>query len=300
MPENEEDTILVCAVARNISSTLDKDYDRINLALKKFKNIFWIVIESDSTDHSVQTLEKLSKKNPDFYYKSLGKLSEKLNSRTEILAHARNAYLEELLTNIKYINVNLIAIADLNNLNSKLSSEAVDSALTLQNWGMCTANQDGPYYDIWALRHDLWSPNDCWEQLEFLRKYSNKKNLTLNSSVNLRMLKIPRESEPIEVESAFGGFALVSKKFITNSSMYVGKDIHGREICEHVSFCKEVRELGGRILVVPSLINTRFTDHSFRSTYMYSIYRNMGYPMKYLRKVLRQILIFFRVTRRIK
>jgi glycosyltransferase involved in cell wall biosynthesis len=282
--EHEENTILVCAVARNISSTLNKDFERINLALSKFKKVLWIVVESDSTDDSVNTLAKLSRKNPNFYYKSLGSLSQVLNSRTEILAHARNAYLEELLTNEKYSNIDLIAIADLNNLNSKLSPEAVESALALPNWGMCTANQDGPYYDIWALRHEYWSPNDCWEQLKFLRKYSNKKNLTLNSSVNLRMLKIPKDSEPIEVDSAFGGFAFVYKKFITNSSMYVGKDSRGREICEHVSFCGEVRKTGGRILVVPSLINTRYTDHSFRSTFIYSIFRNLGYPIKYLRK----------------
>jgi glycosyltransferase involved in cell wall biosynthesis len=286
VPEYGEDTILVCAVARNISSTLQKDFDRINLALREFKNVLWIVIESDSTDQSVETLAELSNRNSNFNYKSLGKLSQKFNSRTEILAFARNAYLDELLTNKKYTNVNLIAIADLNNLNSKISADSVNSALALPNWGMCTANQDGPYYDIWALRHELWSPNDCWEQLEFFRKYSRKKNLTLNSTINLRMLKIPRDSAPIEVHSAFGGFALVSKKHITNSSMYKGKDSRGREICEHVSFCEEVRDSGGRIFVIPSLINTRFTDHSFRSTFIYSIYRNMGYPIKYLRKLL--------------
>lgn len=286
MPDYTEDTILVCAVARNISSSLHKDFDRINLALRKFKNILWIVIESDSTDQSVETLAEFSSRNPNFDYKSLGKLSQKFNSRTEILAFARNAYLEELLTNAKYTNVNLIAIADLNNLNSKISADSVNSALALSDWGMCTANQDGPYYDIWALRHELWSPNDCWEQLEFFRKYSRKKNLTLNSSINSRMLKIPRDSAPIEVDSAFGGFAFVSKKHVTNSSMYRGKDTRGREICEHVSFCEEVRNSGGRIFVIPSLINTRFTDHSFRSTPIYSIYRNMGYPIKYLRKLL--------------
>ena len=286
MPEYGEDTILVCAVARNIASTLQKDFDRINLALSDFKNILWIVIESDSTDKSVETLAKLSNQNPNFYYKSLGNLSQEFNSRTEILAFARNAYLEELLTNKKYTNVKLIAIADLNNLNSKINADSVNSALALPNWGMCTANQNGPYYDIWALRHELWSPNDCWEQLEFFRKYSRKKNLTLNSSINLRMLKIPRDSAPIEVQSAFGGFALVSKKHIKNSSMYRGKDSRGREICEHISFCEEVRDSGGKIFVIPSLINTRFTDHSFRSTFIYSIYRNMGYPIKYLRKLL--------------
>lgn len=286
MPEYEDDTILVCAVARNISSTLQKDFDRINLALGKFEKILWLVIESDSTDQSVETLAELSKGNPNFNYKSLGTLSQRFSSRTEILAFARNSYLEELLTNEKYLNVKLIAIADLNNLNSKICADSINSALAFTDWGMCTANQDGPYYDIWALRHELWSPNDCWQQLEFFRKYSHKKNLTLNSSVNLRMLKIPRDSEPIEVDSAFGGFALVSRKHITSASMYIGRDTHGRAICEHVSFCEEVRKSGGRIFVIPSLINTSFTDHSFRSTRIYSIYRNLGYPIKYLRKIL--------------
>jgi hypothetical protein len=284
---NKNESIIVCAVARDVSSTIRQDFHRINKSLDRFHQIFWLVVESDSSDNSVETLESLKEEFSNFNYLTLGKLRDEFNLRTEILAFARNTYLSEIINNKIYKNVDYVAIADLNNLNNKLSARSVNSALDLQVTAMLTANQKGPYYDIWALRHHLWSPNDCWEQLEFFRKYTFKPNSTLNASVNLRMMRIRTDSEPIEVDSAFGGFAILPKSFIVDDSMYEGTNQNGREICEHVSFCRKIRESGGHILVVPSLINTSFTDHSFRSTKIYSIYRNLGYPIKLIRNLLK-------------
>ena len=46
------------------------------------------------------------------------------------------------------------------------------------NWAVMTANVKGRYYDIWALREDNWSPNDCWlaakeSQIMGLNKYQS-------------------------------------------------------------------------------------------------------------------------------
>lgn len=285
MLTSKNESIIVCAVARNISSTIRRDFHRINKSLDRFDQIYWLVIESDSSDNSVETLNSLKKEFSNFDYLTLGKIRDKFNFRTELLAFARNTYLREIIKNEKYRNVNFVAIADLNNLNKRLSARSVNSALDLQVTAMLTANQKGPYYDIWALRHHLWSPNDCWEQLEFFRKYTFKPNSTLNASVNSRMIRIQTDSEPIEVDSAFGGFAILPKSFIVNDSMYEGMNQNGREICEHISFCRKIRETGGHILVIPSLINTTFTDHSFRSTKIYSIFRNLGYFIKWVRNL---------------
>lgn len=280
-------SIVVCAVARNISKTLRKDFERINNSLSRFSEIHWLVVESDSDDNSVEELLALQAESANFNFIQMGKLKEQFESRTELLAYARNAYLNEIISNEIYKNVDFVAIADLNGLNRKLNAKAVNSVFELAESGMFTANQDGPYYDIWALRHHLWSPNDCWEQLSFFRKYSKKSNLTLKAAVNIRMLKIPVESRPIEVESAFGGFAIIPRAFIRNAWMYQGKTPEGKDVCEHVSFCEVIRENGGQIFVVPSLINTTFTDHSFRSTFLYNIYRNFKYPFKYFNKLLK-------------
>lgn len=277
--------IVVCAVARNVAKTIRKDFQRINDSLSRFSEIHWLVIESDSDDNSVEELKALKADSTNFNFIHLGNLRDQFSSRTELLAHARNIYLQEIISNEKYENVDFLAIADLNNLNRKLNARAVNSAFELRESAMFTANQNGPYYDIWALRHHLWSPNDCWEQLAFYRRYSSKANSTLKAAVNIRMLKIPSESRPIEVESAFGGFAIVPRAYIFNASMYEGKTISGNDVCEHVSFCKVIRQNGGRILVVPSLINTTFTDHSFRTTLIYGIYRNFKYPFKFVSKL---------------
>lgn len=285
MDRNE--TVVVCAVARNVSKTIRKDFKRINDSLSRFSEILWLVVESDSNDDSVAELEALKADSTNFNFIQLGKLRSQFSSRTELLAHARNVYLHEIVSNDKYKNVDYLAIADLNNLNRKLNAKAVDSVFRWSGPAMYTANQQGPYYDIWALRHPLWSPNDCWEQLEFYRRYSSKVNLTLRAAVNIRMLRIPAESSPIEVESAFGGFAIVPRALISSSSMYVGKTPNGNDVCEHVSFCKAIRDNGGKIYVLPSLINAKLTDHSFRSTYLYGVYRNFKYPFKFISKLVK-------------
>lgn len=286
MAETSQNSIVVCAIARNITKTFDSDFKTIMSALQRFEKIFWIVVESDSNDNSAIKLKTYSEKYNYFTVISLGSLSDQFNKRTEKLAFARNVYLKELLSNSKYQNIEVIAIADLNKLNTLLSKQAVDMAFEHKIWDMCTANQSGPYYDIWALRHEYWSPNNCWEQLDFYRQYTSRPNFTLNAAVNIRMLKIPTSSAPIKVDSAFGGFAFVKKKYIVNDKMYNGLTDRGTQVCEHVSFCREITEAKGEIYILPCLINTDFTDHSRQITLRYKIIRNCKYLIKLLLKMI--------------
>ncbi len=285
MAETSQNSIVVCAIARDVSETFDSDFKTIMSALERFEKVFWIVVESDSNDNSAIKLEAYSKMYDFFKVISLGSLSNKFDKRTERLAFARNAYLKELLSNSKYQNAEVIAIADLNKLNTLLSKQAVEKAFEQKIWDMCTANQSGPYYDIWALRHEFWSPNDCWRQLDFYRKYTTRPNFTLNAAVKIRMLKIPISSKPIKVDSAFGGFALIKKKYISNDKMYNGLTDEGLQVCEHVSFCRTITEAKGEIYILPTLINTDFTDHSRQTTFRFRLMRNCKYPIKLLRKM---------------
>ena len=115
-------------------------------------------------------MAKINNIDPNFRFKSVSE--ENVNtSRFPAMARARNVYLEELLTNTAYSKFNYVVVADFNNLNNLINAEAIESCFKRDDWDVCCANQDGPYYDIWALRHHLWSPNDCWQELEFLRKY---------------------------------------------------------------------------------------------------------------------------------
>ena len=285
MPQNS--SVIVCCIARDIRKTFLSDYQKISMALSSFKTVNWIIIESNSTDGSAAFLENFADLHPEVHAETLGGEKDTGLTRAQILARARNKYLEIVFTNQKYSNADYLAIADLNALNNKLSPESVLSSFEVDDWDFCTANQMGPYYDIWALRHPLWSPNDCWEQLSFYRTYSKRPNYTLNAAVNVRMITIPVDSPPIFVDSAFGGFGLLRLSDKTVGITYQGMNSEGKQTCEHVSFCEFLKRKGGKVIINPKMINTKITDHSQRVSFLRVLLRNVKYPFKLLKILLR-------------
>jgi hypothetical protein len=270
---------MVTGIVRNIASTIEHDVFVIERALRDFHSIKWFLVESDSEDDSVSQLEYLSTKYENFRFTSLGIIQNPAESRTVGMAKARNRYLQELKENANYQTVDVLAVSDFNGVNSKLTQAAVASCFDVKTWDACFANQLGRYYDIWALRHPIWSPNDCWQQHSFYRKYYKIPEFALAASVKSRMIRIPKRSEWIEVDSAFGGFAFYQPDAIGNAA-YKGLTEDGNAICEHVPFHAEMRRNQKKLFINPDLINARSTDHSFRINMSSSMFRIAKYPLK--------------------
>jgi hypothetical protein len=278
-----ENKVLITGIVRNIASTFDKDFIRLTNAFSNFAAVKWFLVESDSTDQSLAKLESYSENHPNFEWCSLGKLDKPDLSRTERLAIARNRYVKEVKKK-KYSDISIVVVADFNSLSNLIDEKAILSCWNRKAWSSCTANQDGRYYDIWALRHPLWSPSDCWKHLEFLKKYSRFPEAALYVAVNSKMIRIPRTEDWIEVDSAFGGLALYDSK-VFNYASYSGLDQIGNETCEHVHFNGIIRQNGGSIFINPRMINTNRTDHSSRASVRHSVYRFLQYPKKLLKNV---------------
>lgn len=283
----EFNDVVVVGIVRNISTTFEDDFSRFNQALSVFKSVKWFLVESDSEDDSIGILEDIAKSDSNFDWCSLGKLDYSDVSRAERLALARNRYVEEL-RNKKYKESNIVIVADFNGLSNLITSDAVSSCWTQNAWTACTANQSGRYYDIWALRHKFWSPNDCWKQHAFISQYARIPELTLYSAVNSRMIHIPADSQWIEVDSAFGGFAIYDAT-VFRFAEYSGVNVDGDETCEHVHFNNLLRKKGGKIYINPMLINAKSTDHSMNASFTRSMLRIFNYPIKLLKKVVPQI-----------
>lgn len=280
--------VLIAGVVKNVESTLQTDVDRFKEVFAGFKDVQFFVVESDSTDASVAALRSLKISDKSFDFETLGALEKSIPIRTERLAFARNKYLEEFEARAEYRECDLLVVADFNNLNRKLNRAAIEDALTDTYWSVRTANQSGPYYDIWALRHPIWSPNDCWEAHEFLRKYKKFPELALYASVNSRMIRIPKNSNPIVVQSAFGGFGIYKREAVIGKR-YSGIDTKsGRPICEHVPLHKAITEDNLLIEIYPKLINMHKTDHTQRFGLIQSIIRIVYYLPKYLVKISKQ------------
>ena len=253
--------ILVVGLVRNCEGKIEQEVKKINAAFSEAVSIKWLVIESDSDDGTLARLEKLGVNN-EFDFISLGKIRTKYPKRTERIAKCRNRYLEELRINTKYNDVDYVVVADLDGVNSELTPSAVKSCWQLtEEWDVCFANQSKAYYDIWALRHDIWSPNDFYKNYFFLINYGKNKFEALNAAVYSRMIFLKDDLPPIEVDSAFGGLGIYKRSVIL-SSEYIGLDHNEEEFCEHVSFHATLRSKGFSLYIVPSLINCGWNEHS--------------------------------------
>lgn len=251
---------LVVGLARNCESSIENDIKKINNAFSNSNLVKWLVIESDSSDKTLKILQQL-KKDINMDYCSLGKLSDKYPLRTERIAICRNEYIKQIRSNTIYDEVDYVVVADLDGVNINLESSSVEHCWNLdEEWDACFANQSGPYYDIWALRHSLWSPNDCYLYEKYLKSNGYKDFLSRYLAVYSKMITLPTDSKPIKVDSAFGGLGIYTKEFF-NEGSYVGVDSNNNEICEHVSFHID-RANNTNLIIIPSLINSGLNEHS--------------------------------------
>jgi len=247
--------VLVAGVARNCAEQIESDIAQLRAALVEFGTLHWLVIESDSDDDTVATLEAISANERNFRFQTMGRLADKYPQRTDRIAVCRNAYLEELNSNPVYAAVDLVIMADLDGMNNMLTARGVASCFSRTDWDICTANQAGRYYDVWALRHPIWCPNDCWKQAVFLKKYGLETRKARFTGVYSKQVTIPPDSEWLEVESAFGGLAIYRRE-VLRDAQYSGIGPHGEKICEHVPMHAGLREKGCVIMLNPALINT--------------------------------------------
>ena len=253
--------LLIVGLARNCAHVLESEINKISKSFECFGSLQWLIIESDSEDNTIQLLENLNKDNH-FNYLSLGRLSTNIPERTKRIAICRNVYVNQINKNPKYSKIDYVAIVDLDGVNDLLNGTAVETCWDFGvEWDACFANQLEAYYDIWALRHDVWSPNDCWAQVRHLVSFGMSAEKAISISVYDRMIEILPEKQPIKVNSAFGGLGIY-KKDLFNEIFYSGLNQYGQECCEHVAVHQSMVEKGAKLYIYPSLINGSLNEHS--------------------------------------
>ena len=255
---------LVVGVVRNCEKTLERDIRRLRSALCEAAYVENFVVESDSSDSTVGVLQKLSHELPNFSYKTLGALSGSIAKRTARLAFCRNIYVEYARNSLGKSRFDYVIVADLDGVNNEISAEAIESCWMRDDWDACFANQRGPYYDIWALRHPFWSPNDCWAQERFYRGATKSNVFSAFVSVYARQIEISEDSDWIEVESAYGGLGIYRAEVFTRRGTHVGLDDAGNEICDIPPFHQSIKFPNTKFFINPRLINGSNNEHTFR------------------------------------
>ena len=256
---------LVVGTARNASKHIEDDLLRVVNSLNEILPTIGFVVESDSEDDTIAVLEKLSNIDSRIRYTTLGKLSTNFPNRILRLRHCRNAYIYEIRNNPEYKNCDLIVVADLDGINTKINSSSFEVALNSSfDWDVLTANQMARYYDILALRHPLWSPSNWLLEEQWYANFVGKRKAKVHSMSD-RMIRIPKETPPFEVQSAFGGLALY-KRWVFENTDYSEDCIEAQDEIDHVTLHRKVRAAGGKIFIHPSLINSNWTNHSLNGS----------------------------------
>jgi hypothetical protein len=260
-----EKKVLIVGTVRNAEKNVVADLNRIIAAFEPYMSVMCLVIESDSQDKTLEKLHRYSLEEKRLNYISLGNIEPVIPDRIDRLRFCRNKYVELIRNDESYISCDLIVVADLDGINKEITQETVKTALNVDiEWDALAANQLAKYYDILALRHPTWSPNNWIEEFSWFRNFLGEHSAKKHALTH-RMIKIPQDSPPIEVDSAFGGLCIY-KRWVFEIADY-SRDIPESifEI-DHVTFSRKAKSHGARIFILPSLINANWTTHSFNGS----------------------------------
>ena len=215
----------------------------------------FVFVEGDSTDQTKSMLKAWCAARTDATLIEMDGLAERIPMRTERLAACRNAYLDfikasplaayDQLVMLDGDNVNAVPLDLASFVRAAAWLDEHDAAAVM-------ANSQPYYYDLWALRHPTWCPGDYVADIEQNRKLLGKFKAEEQFYFD-RNIPIPATAEPIEVQSAFGGYAIY-RMADALTGRYVGRTDDGRPLCEHVSYNQDVRQGGRRMFILPWLL----------------------------------------------
>jgi hypothetical protein len=270
------DSIYVVGTVSNVSCDVEKDLNRVLSSLRRFNFLGAYLVESDSTDDTINILQKMKKDNNKIDFVAKGNLKELFSDRVERIRHCRNIYVNYLRNLDKQDFPDYVAVVDLDGVNSRLTNRAINSSFTRLDWDVVTANQSGGYYDIFALRAEGWQTGNCFDELQRLKDeivsklqteykdYSKFQTLRLFDQARVhaiysKMRKIAVDHPWISVDSAFGGFAIykshIFKQFDYGDFLENGDS-------EHVIFHEKIIKSGGKIFINPAMINCRWNTYN--------------------------------------
>jgi hypothetical protein len=267
--------LLIVGCAQNCEAYLPAVLSNLDRLRQHFLDSKMLVLENDSSDETASLLRGWARSEASISAFSMPGLSQKIISRTERLAHLRNAGLAWFRQQGLLGDASLVLVLDFDEVNS--DAWDLDAFINVLDWFASEspaagvfANQLGLYYDLWALREQKLCPYDIWEaqcELHHERPVLDDQQL-LDLVVKPLQFSIDPALEPVKVDSAFGGLGFYKGSWLARlpAAIYVGSRVrwlngaHGLKLVswqcsEHVSFNAHLRAAGADLWIHPALVN---------------------------------------------
>jgi hypothetical protein len=288
---------LVVGTVSNVENELRADLAKIHESLRAIGEIETFLVESDSKDRTRNILEDSSKHHKSFGFESLGNLQEIIPNRIERIRFCRNKYVEYIRTNYDSNQWNFIIVADLDGMNSAISSRKIIRAIkNLSEWDVCFSNQTLGYYDLYALRSKGWVENDCFEDLTnlkekfpFIQRYNNSFLGFLLAFKHFDKLRVQAiyskmrrlKGKPIKVDSAFGGLAMYKPEVFLSFDYSTISDL-SYGMCEHLDLHSKCVDSELSLYIDPKFTNNHWNEYNLNK---FIIIRFLREFKKYLLRV---------------
>jgi len=267
--------LVVLGCAQNCGHQINSTFQNIQHLSQHFRGTEVLILENDSTDDTVLQIQQHQRLLPQLTARSFAGLNARIPIKTERLAHLRNGAMQWLQQRQKPGDQTLVLVLDLDEVNA--TPWPLDSWLPALHWFLnqptaagLFANQLGPYYDLWALRHPQRCPVDVWQ--EVLNLHLQQPHL--NDVALLQQAYLPWQftlnshGPPEAVDSAFGGLGFYKLHWLQRNRVpYSGLITRWLEqpnqssklvrwqVAEHVSFHSGLRQAGATLWIHPALIN---------------------------------------------
>ena len=265
---------LITGCAQNCAADLPNVLHNIEVLRNLCSSSRVLLLENDSSDHTATVIRDYANKNRDVHALAFPGLNQRIPGKTVRLAHLRNTALHWLEANGGWASIDWLVVLDLDAVNAApWNPDQLQNALS---WWQeqpdaagLFANQLGPYYDLWALRHPSLCSNDVWAAMLHLHAEQPELSDTelMTAVLEPRRFQLDPGAQPLEVDSAFGGLGIYSSRWLAQSgARYYGEhplqwqSPQGSrwlrwQCCEHVALHERLRSAGGRLWIHPALIN---------------------------------------------
>jgi hypothetical protein len=257
--------MIVCGTVRNGGTGLSETLATIERIRIQAQQLHCIIITNDNSDGTDAVLAGWCEAHPTNEVIRMDGLTDAYPHRVDRIAAARNQYLSMLRAS-RFDSYPVTCVLDLDGVNASVRPDDIAGAmLSAKSWDALFANQRRCYYDISALRHPAWSPEDAWDEVlranrRPFRAYRRRRAVV--KSIFARQYHIPSTTRPIPVDSAFGGLG-VYKTELLRGAWYGSRhgDRKGSLVCEHVILHRKMRDAGARLFIAPSLLNDAPEEH---------------------------------------
>lgn len=197
-------------VARDCAAHLPGVLENLGRFAATYRASSFLFVVSDSTDDTCAILERWLAEGRRGRVIELGALEERLTRRTERIAFARNTGLDEIMRGADAGHDHLV-VADLDDVLARpVDADAFGRAAAWLDADPARtgvlANAVPRYYDVWALRHERWCPDDCWHPI-WGRPSDETFEAAKFREVFTRQIEIPSSLPPIAVRSLSVGSA---------------------------------------------------------------------------------------------